>query len=75
MGAVLRVWGWGRQSPEANGGLGAKPQLLEARGSGGGASSARKFYIFLQNEPDFRAILIGNNAFTVERGIEIGSPT
>ena len=32
-------------------------------GSGGGASSARKFCMFLQNELNFRAILIKNNAF------------
>ena len=32
-------------------------------GSGGGASSARKFYIFLQNELNFTAILIKNIAF------------
>ena len=32
-------------------------------GFGGGASSARKFCIFLQNELNFRAILIKNIAF------------
>ena len=32
-------------------------------GSGGEASSARKFCMFLQNELNFRAILIQNNAF------------
>ena len=32
-------------------------------GCGGGAPSARKFCIFLQNELNFRAILIENNAF------------
>ena len=30
---------------------------------GGGASSARKFCMFLQNELNFRVILIENNAF------------
>ena len=32
-------------------------------GSGGGVSSAQNFCIFLQNELNFRAILIQNNAF------------
>ena len=39
------------------------PQPPEARGCGGGAPSARKFCIFLQNQLNFRAILIKNNAF------------
>ena len=36
-------------------------------GSGGGASSARKFCIFSQNELNFRAILIKNIAFKTWR--------
>ena len=32
-------------------------------GSGGGASSALKFCIFLQSELNFKAILVENNAF------------
>ena len=62
-GAVLGVWGQGPQSPEANGGEGAKPPAAEDLGSGGGASSAQNFCIFLQNELNFSAILIENNAF------------
>ena len=54
-------WGPGAGPPVTGGqwGLGAKPPA-----SGGlGAPSARKFCIFLQNELNFRAILIENNAF------------
>ena len=59
-GLCLGVWGRSPQPPEANGGLGAKPQPLEAgglgakpraaegSGSGDGAPSAQKFCSFLQ---------------------------
>ena len=45
-------WGLGGEAPAARG-----------WGCGGGAFSARKFCNFLQNELNFRAILIVNNAF------------
>ena len=63
MGAVLGVWGRGSKSPEANGGEGVKPPAAGDLGSGGGASNAQNFCIFLQNELNFIAILIENNAF------------
>ena len=44
-------------------GLGGKAPAAGGLGSGGGASSAQNFCIFLQNELNFRAILIKNNPF------------
>ena len=41
----------------------AKPPAAGGLGSGGRASRAQNFCIFLQNELNFRAILIENNAF------------
>ena len=49
-GAILGVWG-------------PRPQPPKARGSEGGAPSAQKFCIFLQKLPNFKTILIKNNAF------------
>ena len=41
-GAVLGVWGWSPQLPEANGGLGAKPPAAGSWGSGNEAPSRRR---------------------------------
>ena len=63
MGELFWESGVGPQSPEANGGLGAKPPAAGGLASGSVASGAQNFCIFLQNELNFRAILIENNAF------------
>ena len=47
------------------GGLGAKPPAAEGTGVIG--NFARNFCVFLQNELNFRAILIKNNAFKTWR--------
>jgi len=44
--AVVGVWGQSPQLPEANGGLGAKPQPLEARGLGAKTPALGDFYDF-----------------------------
>ena len=57
-GMCLRIWGQSLQ-PLETGALEAKPPAAGGTGSGAGASSARKFCIFLKKQLN----MIKNNAF------------
>ena len=63
MGGMFWGSGGGAPSRQRPMGLRGKAPAAGGLGSGGGASSAQNFCIFLQNELNFRAILIENNAF------------
>ena len=59
----MGVWERGPESLEANGVRGQSPLLPEAWGLGAEPPALKTFAFFFQNELNFIAILIENNAF------------